>query len=1220
MIKTNNIRLIISAIFIFFLSIVLSTTTNDYDFNLNVTPSTRTINTGDSTHYQVTVQFKGSYVKPVNMSVTGLPAGTIGSFTVNPITHTGDGKTKLEIETSTATPCGTYTLTITGQEDGGGITHSEEVTLIIENCPDPDFTITVTPDSREIIQGESTDYTVTLTALNGFDSAVNLNITGLPAEASGIFSIDPVIPTGESILTISTTTSAPVGQYTLTVTGEGGGKTHSTQITLNINEKPPEPNFTIAVTPDSREIIQGESVDYTVTLTALNGFDSAVNLSITGLLAEASEVFSINPVTPTGESILTISTTTSTPAGEYTLTVKGEGGEKTHSTQITLKINEKPPESNFTIEAEPNTQTLYKGESTNYKIKLTSINGFSKLVKLTVEDELPTGITAVFQPKRVKPTGESELTITTSESTPADSYTLSILGKGGGKRHRVKITFTVKELPPKPEFTIKAEPGTRSLYRGESTDYTITITAINEFSAEISLNVTGVPGGTTAAFTTETISGAGTSQLQVTTSADTPLGNHPLAITAKSGEIEHSAAVKLSVVCRDFSVKIKAEPEKGAAPLTVGFEAEVTNNDGYSAADYHYLWNFGDGNTSSKQSPGHTFQAPGNYQVKLTVTDSCGNSKTAAKTIDVEGFEGAISKSFSVSKALPGDEVFFTIEARNDTHFDFTNIIIRDELSPMLEYLEDDAAVTPRRSGQEIVWQFPGFSKGETLRLKVKVKVSENAPQGIITNVARLSHDSLGPGKRITSNTASLTVNKIVVTLHKQVEKTSAQPDDTINYQLTVKNNSAVPLTGIKLTDELSSHLEFVSQAGNLEFSQQGQYLKWTGTIDAQQQVVVVFKARVNHDTFSGTRIQNQARLEALELKAPLDSNIVETFISSEPISTTNVRFTKRSEVPQTEVGRIIRFNITVANMSDSTLISPVIEDYLPQGFSYVASSTLLNNQRFADPQGNRRLLWQLPHIRPGETVVLRYQVVIGTDARRGRNINRATLRTTDNSGQDIFLEASAFVNVSAAGFIFYSGVEGTVYLNRDDDEFYSMMDKPLEGIEVRMSIGEKAITNALGQYRFENLFPGEYAVGINSATLPEKYRVFSQSPQVVVLMDGFTDTVDFAVKYDDKEDPTDAWLEGRVFFDKNQNQVYDSVDHLCETFKARLGDQLVTNGSNGTFVFTNLEPGNYTIEISYNEGFKKIKKEITINKGKNHIDIPLKFSGITVIIKGEGQ
>jgi uncharacterized repeat protein (TIGR01451 family) len=975
-------------------------------------------------------------------------------------------------------------------------------------------------------------------------------------------------------------------------------------------------DFEIKATPPQRTIDQGDSTHYNITIKALNGFKDDTYLSAAGLPAGADGVFQPNPLPITGEAKLEITTTPQVPVGTYTLTITGTAGEISHSTQVILEIKEKPPEPDFTLEAVPNTQTIYQGESTSYKIQMTPINGFSKGVGLSIENELPAGVNAAFQPGRVQPGGESELKITSSGSTPVDSYTLSILGTSPGIRHRIKITLIVRERPPEPDFEIKVEPGEYTLYRGESTDYTITVTAINGFSGNVSLGVTGVPANTAAAFTTGTLTPTGTSQLQITTSMDTPMGDATLTITAKSGDKERSARVKLSVICRDFTVTSKAEPAKGAAPLTVEFAADVTNNDGYSAGDYLYLWNFGDGNTSNLQKPGHTFQAPGNYQVKLTVTDPCGQSKTAAKTIEVEGFAGAISKSFSVSEAMPGDEVFFTIEAGNDTRLDFTNIIIKDELSPLLEYIEDNAAVTPRRSGWEILWQFPILSKGETLRFQVKVKISENASQGTITNVARLLHDSLGPGKQITSNTASLTVNKIDITLLKQVEQTAAEPGDTLKYQLIVKNNSAVPLTGIKLTDELSSHLEFVSQSGNLEFNRQGQHLQWTGSIDAQQQVVILIRARVSIETFSGTRVENKARLEAAELKAAIDSNTVETYISAEPISAAKVRFTKHSEVPQTEIGRIIRFNITAANMSNSSLISPVIEDYLPQGFSYVESSTLLNNQRFTEPQGSRHLLWQLPHLEPGETLVLRYQVVIGTDAKRGRNINRATLRAVDNSGQDIFLEASAFVNVSAAGFIFYSGVEGTVYLDRDDDDFYSMADTPLEGIEVRLSTGEKAITDTMGHYLFESLFPGEYAVGVNTATLPERYRLAVPYPKVVVLADGLTDTADFAVKFKGEDDVKNARLQGRVFFDKNQNQVYDINDALCEKFKARLGDQLLTNGSQGIFVFSHIEPGTYTVEILYDN--KTVKKEVKIEKGNNQVDIPLRFSAITVIITGE--
>ncbi|MEM6270363.1 MAG: PKD domain-containing protein [Bacteroidota bacterium] len=41
-----------------------------------------------------------------------------------------------------------------------------------------------------------------------------------------------------------------------------------------------------------------------------------------------------------------------------------------------------------------------------------------------------------------------------------------------------------------------------------------------------------------------------------------------------------------------------------------------------------YLWDFGDGNTSTMQNPTHTYAANGNYTACLTVTDDCGSDST----------------------------------------------------------------------------------------------------------------------------------------------------------------------------------------------------------------------------------------------------------------------------------------------------------------------------------------------------------------------------------------------------------------------------------------------------------------------------------------------------------------------------------------------------------------------------------------------------------------
>lgn len=975
-----------------------------------------------------------------------------------------------------------------------------------------------------------------------------------------------------------------------------------------------DPDFSLGVTPESHELNAGESGSSTVAIVGLNNFNSPVTLSLSGLPTGAAVNFGSNPITPspTAQTGLEITTTGSTPAGDYTLTLKAEGGGKTHTAQMTLKINNTgTPDPDYTVETEPNEQTIYPGDSTEYKIKITPLNGFSDGIYLDING-LPDGAEAIFRPQTVQPDKVSVLTITTKDNIPLGTHKMKIYCHGGGIHHKAEITLKVEERPPDPDFLLEANPSNRDVTRGESTDYTITLKPLNDFTGSVDLSIENLPGGVTAQFNPTNLEENGSSTLTVTTSAAAPTGTHTLTVKGVSGELEHTLNVGLTIKCPDFAVQIKADNDSGSAPLAVAFESNI-NNAAFPLTEYTYRWNFGDGVGSEEPNPSHTFQTPGRQTVKLTVTDPCGQSRSASKTIEVDAFEGDISTSFSVSGAMPGDELYINIRVQNKTRTEFNNIRVKNPLAASLEYIGDTSGAAPVRSGNELSWQFPVLKKKDTFTFKIKVKVAEDAQPGTVTNMAYLSHDSLA--QPMVSNTASLTLRKIDITLRKQVEQTEAKPGDVIKYQLTLKNNAAVPATGVKLTDELSHHLEFVSQTGKLGFNRGGNTLKWTGTIEPSEQIIIIFKARVRSDVFSGTQIENTAQLEADKLKEPLESDTVTTLISADPISTGSIRFTKRAEVPQAEVGRIVRFNITTINNSYSAIVSPVIEDHLPQGFAYVPGSTLLNNQHYDEPQGKRRLLWQLPVIQPGQTVTLRYQVVIGADARRGRNTNRALLRAKDNSGQDLYFEDSAFVNVSSDGFIFYSGLEGTVFLDRDYDRFYSMSDTPLENIEVVMSNGQKAFTDRMGQYRFENLFPGEYAVSVNRATLPENLRAGSTVPKIVTLSDGLTDHADFAIKFTKDNENKTARFEGRVFFDRNGNNTYDNGDNLVEQFEATLDNAKKSRCSNGRFVFTHLKKGNHEVVIRY-EGLT-VRKTVTLTDGNNLIEFPLEVTGIRVIVGG---
>lgn len=78
-----------------------------------------------------------------------------------------------------------------------------------------------------------------------------------------------------------------------------------------------------------------------------------------------------------------------------------------------------------------------------------------------------------------------------------------------------------------------------------------------------------------------------------------------------------------------LAVTITVTPDQGTAPLTVAFTAFPSGGE----PPYSFEWNFGDGNTSSLQSPSHTYASGGSYTATLTVTDGAGSSMTRSAAV-----------------------------------------------------------------------------------------------------------------------------------------------------------------------------------------------------------------------------------------------------------------------------------------------------------------------------------------------------------------------------------------------------------------------------------------------------------------------------------------------------------------------------------------------------------------------------------------------------------
>ncbi len=89
------------------------------------------------------------------------------------------------------------------------------------------------------------------------------------------------------------------------------------------------------------------------------------------------------------------------------------------------------------------------------------------------------------------------------------------------------------------------------------------------------------------------------------------------------------------------TVVLHAKPTQGTAPLTVTFNGnDSSDSDGNIVA---YQWSFGNGATASGSTASYTYNTPGSYEARLTITDNDGNSASSTQTITVNSGGGNAS-------------------------------------------------------------------------------------------------------------------------------------------------------------------------------------------------------------------------------------------------------------------------------------------------------------------------------------------------------------------------------------------------------------------------------------------------------------------------------------------------------------------------------------------------------------------------------------------------
>lgn len=256
----------------------------------------------------------------VNLSISGLPAGV--TATLSP-TSTTYSSTILFTVASTASP-GSYTATVTGTS--GAETETAPVAITVAG---PNFYLSG-GTYNSLDQGGTTTGSFFVTPQYGFNGSVTLTASNLPNGVTASFSPNPT--TSTSTLTVSASATATPGYFDFTVTGTSGSITNSINNSIEILAS----SFSLLSAPNSLSITPGSTAKSTVAIVPTNGFSSPVTLTVSGLPAGVTAVFS-SPTATTG-SVLTFNANASATPGSSIVTITGTSGSSVATSTVNLNI------------------------------------------------------------------------------------------------------------------------------------------------------------------------------------------------------------------------------------------------------------------------------------------------------------------------------------------------------------------------------------------------------------------------------------------------------------------------------------------------------------------------------------------------------------------------------------------------------------------------------------------------------------------------------------------------------------------------------------------------------------------------------------------------------------------------------------------------------------------------------------------------------------------
>jgi hypothetical protein len=196
----------------------------------------------------------------------------------------------------------------------------------------------------------------------------------------------------------------------------------------------PSPDFIVTATAVSQMVNPGNTTSYTVTSTPTGGFLGDVSFSVTGLPPQSTASFSAPTVQGAG-NVMSVATLSTTPNGDYPLTITGTSNGVLHDYGVTLRVA--TPDFDFVSN---NSVSVDTGGNATLQTKVVPKGGFAGIVTFQVSG-LPSGVT--LDTATLDSGGFTKLTFRTNTTVALGSYPITITASSGTLSHTNPATLTV---------------------------------------------------------------------------------------------------------------------------------------------------------------------------------------------------------------------------------------------------------------------------------------------------------------------------------------------------------------------------------------------------------------------------------------------------------------------------------------------------------------------------------------------------------------------------------------------------------------------------------------------------------------------------------------------------------------------------------------------------------------------------------------------------------